>query len=147
MFTPGNLLLFTPFYFKNNNEPKRKFFVVLHNENNKFVMASLPTSQDHIPDNLKKYGCICCEQMQIICYYITRGTPITDNGFAFDRDTYMYGNELGDYDVAVFNTKYTPTEIEVKGRLTDVEFNSIKTCFANSPNVKRKYRRILATKT
>jgi hypothetical protein len=68
---------------------------------------------------------------------------VTDTGFSFDKDTYMYGNELGDYDVELFNTKYTTSEIEVKGRLTEAEFNSIKTCFANSPNVKRKYRRML----
>ena len=146
MFTHGNLLFFTPFYFKNNNEPKKKFFVVLHNDNKQFVMASLPTSKDHIPDDLKKHGCICCEQMQIICYYIKKHTVITDNGFAFDKDTYMYGNELGDYDVALFNTKYTPSEIELKGRLTETEFNSIKTCFANSPNVKQKYRKILGAR-
>jgi hypothetical protein len=144
MFTPGNLLFFTPFYFNNNNEPKRKFFVVLHNENNKFVMASLPTSKDHIPDDLKKHGCICCEQMQIICYCIKKHVVITNTGFSFDKDTYMYGNELGDYDIELFNTKYTTSEIEVKGRLNDAEFHSIKTCFANSPNVKRKYKRMLA---
>jgi hypothetical protein len=143
MFTTGNLLFFTPFYFKNQNDPKNKFFIVLHNDENRLIIASLPTSQDHIPEHLKKHGCINCEQMQIICYFIKNNTVITDNGFRFDKDTYLYGKELGDYEIDIFLNKYTTNDMEVKGRLTDDELKNIRNCFANSPDVKRKYRRLL----
>jgi hypothetical protein len=143
MFTTGNLLFFTPFYFKNQNESKNKFFIVLHNDKNKLIIGSLPTSQDHVPECLKRHGCICCEQMQVICYCIKNNTVITGNGFYFEKDTYLYGKELDDYEIDLFHTKYTPNDIEVKGRLTEDELKNIRTCFANSPDVKRKYRRLL----
>mgnify|MGYP000762984021 CR=1 FL=1 len=49
MFKEGNLLKFSPFIFKNGACPKNKFFVVLKEAENAMILASLPTSKDHVP--------------------------------------------------------------------------------------------------
>jgi len=65
MFAPGTLIYFTPFYFENGNF-KNKYFLVLANTGNDIIVASLPTSKDHIPDSIiKKHGCISNESMRI----------------------------------------------------------------------------------
>lgn len=59
MYTPGNILYFTPFYFANGNQSKPKYFIVLASDGDNLVVVSLPTSQDRIPTFLdKKHGCI-----------------------------------------------------------------------------------------
>ena len=49
MFEEGNLLLFRPFIFKNGATPKDKFFLVLEKDiQGGLLLASLPTSKDHV---------------------------------------------------------------------------------------------------
>ena len=53
MFEEGNLLYFDPFLFKNGATPKPKFFIVLKNDiNDEVILATLPTSKDHIPSDV-----------------------------------------------------------------------------------------------
>lgn len=47
--TEGTLLYFDPFVFKNGAAPKRKYFIVLANMDDGLMLASLPTSKDHVP--------------------------------------------------------------------------------------------------
>lgn len=54
MFEEGNILYFNPFYFENGNQPKPKYFLVLKLTEDKAVLASLPTSHDHIPSSKQK---------------------------------------------------------------------------------------------
>ena len=59
MFEEGNILYFNPFYFENGNTPKPKYFLVLRNIDGDLVLASLPTSHDHVPSSKAKgHGCI-----------------------------------------------------------------------------------------
>lgn len=59
MFKEGNLLKFSPFIFKNGACPKNKFFVVLKEAENAMILASLPTSKDHVPADMQlKEGCM-----------------------------------------------------------------------------------------
>ena len=59
MFEKGNLLLFRPFVFKNGAMPKDKFFLVLENVDGNLLLASLPTSKDHVPSDVEvKHGCL-----------------------------------------------------------------------------------------
>ena len=52
MFEQGQLLKFTPFTFKNGANPKPKYFIVLGRMKEDVVIASLPTSKDHIPETM-----------------------------------------------------------------------------------------------
>jgi hypothetical protein len=56
MFEEGNLLLFRPFIFKNGATPKDKFFLVLGKDiQGGLLLASLPTSKDHVPSDVSLY--------------------------------------------------------------------------------------------
>ena len=59
MFEEGNLLLFHPFLFKNGAPSKDKFFLVLEKTDDDLLLASLPTSKDHVPSDVEvKHGCL-----------------------------------------------------------------------------------------
>ena len=45
MYEAGDLLKFSPFKFKNGNQPKPKYFIVLGHIDKKVMMATLPTSK------------------------------------------------------------------------------------------------------
>jgi hypothetical protein len=49
VFTEGSILFFDPFYFRNGNTAKAKFFIVLRVLDDKVVLATLPSSQDYVP--------------------------------------------------------------------------------------------------
>ena len=69
MFKEGNILYFNPFYFDNGNTPKPKYFLVLKEFDGQLVLASLPTSHDHIPSNMEKvHGCIDDSTINFNCY-------------------------------------------------------------------------------
>ncbi len=48
MFEEGNLLFFRPFLFKNGATPENKFFLVLKKLDGDILLASLPTSKNHV---------------------------------------------------------------------------------------------------
>lgn len=49
MLSEGNIIYFSPFYFKNGNTSKNKYFLVLKYIENDIVIASLPTRKDSVP--------------------------------------------------------------------------------------------------
>lgn len=80
MFEEGNILYFKPFYFENGDTPKPKYFLVLRNMEEELVLASLPTSHDHIPSNMqKRHGCIDDSTINFNCYYFKEGKNIAFN--------------------------------------------------------------------
>jgi hypothetical protein len=145
MFDPGTIIYFKPFYFKNGNSPANKFFLILHCVENDFVLASLPTSQDHIPnfaDN--KSGCIEIPEAQFNCFLFNPGDVITDLGFSFDEKTVLYGHLIDLYTIDFF-AQYPHEDIDyfIKGKLQPEIFQNMIDCFRHSVSVKRKYKRLL----
>ena len=66
MFSERTIIYFTPFFFKNGNPSKNKYFVVLKNIDDKSIIASLPTSKDYVPEELEiEHGCIECESKNV----------------------------------------------------------------------------------
>lgn len=151
MFEEGNILYFNPFYFENGNTPKPKYFLVLRNIDGGVVLASLPTSHDHIPCNLdKKHGCIDDNKINFNCYYFECGRNIAYNervgcDFYFPKDTYIYGYRIAFFDLGKFNRQIVDgnTNVEIKGKLYDGELTEVKKCLKNSSSVKRALRRLL----
>lgn len=80
MFETGNLLFFKPFIFKNGAIPQNKFMVVLGQEaNGNIVLASLPTSKDHVPSDIDiKSGCIDLPERQVNVFVFKAGECIID---------------------------------------------------------------------
>ena len=145
-FEKGSILYFSPFVFDNGDNPKNKYFLVLQSTEQNVILASLPTSQDHVPASLeRKHGCINRSDINFNCYLFEKGRVVCTNGFSFPKETYVYGFRLQLFDLYVFTVQEcnNETSIEVKGRLLESEYNAVVSCLKNSTSVKRKYRAML----
>lgn len=151
MFEEGNILYFNPFYFENGNTPKPKYFLVLKNVDGNLVLASLPTSHDHIPGNVEKvHGCIDDATINFNCYYFQEGKNIAYNelencDFSFPRDTYVYGYRISFFDLSKFEEQIASSEtiLTYKGKLYKEEMLDIMECLRNSSSVRRMFRKLL----
>ena len=147
MYTAGKLIYFDPFHFKDGSQPKPKYFLVLKVIGDNAVLASLPSSVNHLPRNQAlNHGCLEIPEACINCYIFEAGRPITTTGWSFSFHTMLYGSWLDDYEISSLEKNYpiAGVDYEIVGELTNIELNSIIKCFANSSIVKRKYRRILS---
>ena len=150
MYEEGTILYFNPFIFPDGSMPKPKYFVVICRKEDKLVLASLPTSKDHIPANIEqKHGCIDLPAINFNCYCYVAGRLVAEDGsgnhFAFPLNTYIYGFRINLFDVEIFAQQIREgrMNLEVKGRLYPNEFEDLVLCLKNSSSVKRKYRRML----
>jgi len=147
VYSPGNLIYFTPFYFKGDANPKNKYLLILKILNNNNILVSLPSSQVQIPSQYKKqFGCIENSEDRINCFKIKANSPVTDDGWSFPKDTYLYGYYLEEYNLDMLKSVYKidTLDYEVQGALSTSIFLSIIECFRNSAIVKRKYKRALS---
>ena len=146
MFEPGNLLYFNPFIFPDGGEPKPKFFVVLGEVNETVLMAALPTSKDHIPSDAEvKSGCLEIPERMVNAYTFMANEKVTDTGFFFEKNTFIYGQNIKTYNSLAFlnQTISGETIIEEKGKLIDELFSALKDCLKNSDAVRKKYKKYL----
>lgn len=149
MFLAGQLLYFDPFHFDNGNESKPKYFLVLKVIDNTAILASLPSSKKHLPQDQKIiHGCLDIPDSCINCYIFEATRPITKNGWSFPLDTLLYGNWIADFNVKELAVMYPlpGVDYDIVGELLDEELENIIECFSNSSTVKRRYRRILGYK-
>ncbi|MCQ2960547.1 MAG: hypothetical protein MJ198_10245 [Bacteroidales bacterium] len=87
-FEKGTIVYFSPFIFDNGDKPKNKYFLVLHYSEHNVILASLPTSQDHVPESIQKYhGCINRADINLNCYLFEKGHVVCSNGFSFPVET------------------------------------------------------------
>lgn len=151
MFEEGNILYFNPFYFENGNMPKPKYFLVLKALEDEVVLASLPTSHDHIPSYMDKvHGCIDDDAINFNCYYFQGGINVAYNDnlqhdFAFPRDTYVYGYRINLFDLNKFRLQISDglNAVTIVGKLYRQEMLDIKDCLKKSTSVKKKFRNLL----
>jgi hypothetical protein len=146
VFTQGQILYCTPFYFKNGNTAKPKYFIILKNIDNRVVIASLPTRSNKAPSLVDvTHGCINHEDRLFNCYAFESGRSITVTGFAFPIATFIYGNEVEIYEVSILSTVYQVKNIdyEIMGTLTNEEFTALYDCLKNSSSIKRGIKKLL----
>lgn len=150
MFEEGNLLFFHPFLFKNGAKPQDKFFLVLKNVDGNILLASLPTSKDHVPSNLKvEHGCLDIPECMFNAFVFLAGEKVAvkEDGtyFTFKKNTFIYGANLDVYPAEKFNSqeRMAQTSIEKIGTLDESVFNDLIACLSESKMVKNKFRRML----
>ena len=146
MFEPGNLLFFDPFIFPDGGQPKAKYFLVLADMDNGILLASLPTSKDHVPaDVALKQGCLEMPERMVNVFVILAGQTVTDNGFCFKVNTFIYGANIRSYDTEVFLDQQAEEEVRISivGKLEKSLFNTIKDCLRKSDAVRKNYKRYL----
>lgn len=145
MFVEGTIIYFTPFHFKNGNKAKNKYFVILKNlPGGEMLIASLPTSHDHIPEGLETaHGCVNCDERRFNCFVFSDKAEVTQCGKRFPRTTFIYGEQIDDYKTAWISEKH-PKEGQdylIWGQMKPDLFASLIACFSQSKTVKNKYRR------
>lgn len=155
MFETGNLLFFRPFIFKNGAEPQDKFMVVLGlDTNGNMVLASLPTSKDHVPSDIDvESGCIDLPERQVNVFVFKEGECIVEpNGmrqtaFAFDVNTFIYGSDLDTYPISIFQQQIScgETNVTLIGKLSDELLVSLIDCLKKSKMVKNKFKRLIVS--
>lgn len=146
MYTPGKLIFFDPFHFK-NGDSSPKFFLVIKILNGNVILATLPSSKVHLPSNqLIQHGCLEVPDSGINCYIFEANRPITKCGWCFDLNTFLYGMWLDDFSIETLKENYSikGVDYEIIGELTDEELHNVIECFKNSSSVKRKYKRLLS---
>ena len=146
MFEPGNLLYFNPFIFPDGGDPKPKFFIVLGEIDETVLLASLPTSKDHIPSDIEvKSGCLEIPDRMVNAYIFMANEVVTDNGFFFEKNTFIYGQNIKTYNSVAFlvQTASGKVVIEKKGKLKDEVFTALKDCLKNSDSVRKRYKQYL----
>ncbi len=145
MFEEGELLYFEPFIFPDGGAPKNKYFVVLKELENDFLLASLPTSKDHVPSDVTfEKGCLELPERNVNVFVFKPLESVTSS-FSFQRPTFIYGALLRKYPRQSFDFQISSGESKVKrlGRLYDSLFNELIECLKNSAMVKGKYRKLL----
>jgi hypothetical protein len=146
LYTPGKLIFFDPFYFKNGSASKPKYFLVLKIIDGTAILASLPTSKSHLPANQKiVHGCLEIPDSCINCYVFESNKAITKDGWAFGLDTFLHGVWIDDFSISELEASYVIENVdyEIIGELTDAELQNVIDCFRNSSSVKRRYKKLL----
>ncbi len=146
MYVEGNIIFFTPFFFKNKNTAKSKFFVVLKVIDNQLILGSLPTSKDYIPSNdVIASGCLELTEINLNCFVISPNEPITVCNKHLRLTTYIYGHELDTYELSKLQETYRieGSDYTVFGAMKPEIFSSLIQCLKKSNSVKKKYIKVL----
>ena len=146
MFSPGQIIYFNEFHFKNGNTPKAKYFIVLANVNEEILVASLPTRTNLAASLIDKpHGCVNIDDRCFNCYVLEKDRVVGKNGFSFPLPTYVYGDQVEDYQIELMQDIYKIKGIDydILDTLTDAELTSLVNCIKNSSTVKRKIKKLL----
>lgn len=147
MFDLFHIIYFTPFYFPDGTSAKPKYFIPIHQDGENLIFAYLPTSQDYIPDSLLNHGCINIPAKQISCYCFKKDRPVTNCEFSFEKNTFIYAYQMGEFNQKLMNEIYSKKDVDytVIGELCQNEKKAFIKCLLESSFVKRKIKRILST--
>ena len=137
MMTEGTLLYFDPFVFKNGATPKPKYFIVLANTDDGVMLASLPTSKDHVPEDAEVVrGAVNIPERGVNAYVFEAGDQVTET-YCFPRRTFVYGEQVDDYTEEDLNAM--GSRMENLGVLKPELLADLKACLKQAVNIKRKY--------
>ncbi len=147
MYKAGQIIYFTPFYFKNGKSaPKNKYFIVLKNEKGNSILASLPTRRDNIPArDTPEQGCVELPEINLNCFVFSPDVAVTIDEKQFDFPTHVYGHQLDTFSVEQLDELYKieGADYEIWGAMKPKLFTELINCLKHSKMVKRKYKRLL----
>ena len=78
-------------------------------------------------------------------YIFMANDIVTDNGFFFEKNTFIYGQNIKTYNSVAFLGQIASgvTVIEEKGKLKDDVFTALKNCLKNSDAVRKRFKKFL----
>lgn len=114
------------------------------------LLASLPTSKDHVPADLElKHGCMDEPERMFNVFVFLAGENVANKedgtSFAFKKNTFIYGADLDVYPAGQFDLqeRMAQTSIEKIGAMNESIFNELVACLSESKMVKNKFRKML----
>ena len=141
MYQTGELIKFSPFVFKNGNQPKPKYCIVLGQIDDKVMMANLPTSKDHVPpDVMVDRGCVDIPERGVNAFVLNPNDQVTSS-FSFPRPTFVYGEQVDEYEQKYLDEM--GSTVEQLGQIAPALFQAIKDCVKKARLLRRKYRQFL----
>ncbi len=141
MFQAGELIKFSPFVFKNGNQPKPKYCIVLGQINDKVMMANLPTSKDHVPsDVMVERGCVDIPERGVNAFVLHPSDQVTSS-FSFPRPSFVYGEQVDEYEQKYLDEM--GSTVERLGLIEPALFQAIKDCVKKAKLLRRRYRNLL----
>jgi len=130
MFTERYILKITDYAFQDKNGIRDKYMIVLNRDaNNVYIIHTLTTSQPNGFDP-KKLG--CHTKNKTAYFYFPQNIQVAENGFSFDKDTFVFfvsnirKESLNDLE------KYPATNIDVKGIMNKEVLKNLIDCMLNS---------------
>lgn len=91
-----------------------------------------------------QHGCLNDAAGCFNCYHFPAGQVICKNGFNFPINTYIYGDEVEDYDLTTMINEYVEgVDFTVEGELQEEELGRILDCLFISTSIKRRIKRLL----
>lgn len=131
------------FDFENNQPLKNRYFIVLENDGQNSLMLSVITSQDHVPDDLQRHGCIIDEGKNIHCYLFEQNKVIGEKGFSFKKKSFIYINSssIRNADLAKLRVLYGT--IQEKDIILINEYEEVINCIYKSKFIARGIKRKL----
>jgi hypothetical protein len=86
---PGLILRISNYRFEDDQTTRDKYSIVLYTQQEEaFLIHSLTTSQNRIVDTSMQHGCTV--HKNIPYYFFPAGLTIGNQGFSFDKDTFVF---------------------------------------------------------
>lgn len=78
-------------------------------------------------------------------YTFLANEVVTENGFYFEKNTFIYGQNVKTYNTIAFSEqeKAGETAIEFKGKMRSDLFTALKDCLRNSDAVRKRFKQYL----
>ncbi len=146
MFNSGNIIHIEKYIFPDGVVKNTgKFLVVLYNNKNISIIATLTTTKDSIPEKFKQEGCIYKPDINFHCYYIPKNKEICKNKYSFKKDTFIYINPklVFEKQLNYYDNTYNIKDIEIVGNLNKNEYEDLVYCIYKSKFTVKKIKRIL----
>jgi hypothetical protein len=130
MFTERSILKITDYAFQDKNGIRDKYMIVLNrDDDNVYIIHTLTTSQPNGFDP-KKFG--CHTKNKISYFYFSKNIVIAENGFSFDKDTFVFFvSNIRKESLKDLN-KYPTTSLELKGIMDRKCLRDLIDCMLNS---------------
>jgi hypothetical protein len=78
-------------------------------------------------------------------YVFMANEVVTEDGFFFEKNTFVYGQNIKTYNTTAFLQQQINGQIQIslKGKLTDDIFSALTDCLKNSDAVRKRYKQYL----
>jgi len=142
MLEARNIIHINDFDFKNNQPIKGRYFIVLDENEETSLVLSVVTSQNFIPDDIFKQGCIDKPELNIHSYVFTSSTEIGENGFKFSKDSFIYiqSSTVYEQDLSKLLAVYPEESIDIKDRMNQSEYEDLIYCVYKSKKISKKIK-------